>query len=99
MLLTNLRVLGYVFNPVSFYYCYRGDGSLGCIVAEVNNTFGERLPSVLHRARRAARTSTRKRLHVSPFFGLDQSYSGRSPSRGTRSCARIDLREDGGRPF
>ena len=45
--LTNLRVLGYVFNPVSFWWCRRGDGSLACIVAEVNNTFGERLPYVL----------------------------------------------------
>src|SRR4029079_2744008 len=42
LLLTNLRVLGYVFNPVSFFYCYRGD-DLACIVAEVCNTFGERL--------------------------------------------------------
>ena len=45
--LTNLRVLGYVFNPVSFWWCRRADGSLACIVAEVNNTFGERLPYVL----------------------------------------------------
>ena len=43
--LTNLRVLGYVFNPVSFWWCRRGDGSLACIVAEVNNTFGERHPT------------------------------------------------------
>ena len=45
--LTQLRVLGYVFNPVSFYWCYRGDGTLSCVVAELNNTFGERLPEVL----------------------------------------------------
>ncbi len=36
------RVLGYVFKPVSFWYCHRADGSLAAIVAEVNNTFGER---------------------------------------------------------
>ena len=35
LLLTNLRVLGYVFNPVSFLYCYRGE-ELTCIVAELN---------------------------------------------------------------
>ena len=45
--LTNLRVLGYVFNPVSFWWCRRTDGSLACVVAEVNNTFGERHPYVL----------------------------------------------------
>ncbi len=36
------RVLGYVFNPVSFWFCHRQDGSLRAVIAEVNNTFGER---------------------------------------------------------
>lgn len=36
------RVLGYVFNPVSFWYCHRSNGALRAVVAEVNNTFGER---------------------------------------------------------
>ena len=36
------RVLGYVFNPVSFWFCHAADGALRAIVAEVNNTFGER---------------------------------------------------------
>jgi uncharacterized protein len=35
-------VLGYTFKPVSFWYCQRADGTLRAIVAEVNNTFGER---------------------------------------------------------
>ena len=37
LLLTNLRVLSHVFNPVSIFYCYQG-GGLACIVAEVSNT-------------------------------------------------------------
>jgi cyclopropane fatty-acyl-phospholipid synthase-like methyltransferase len=41
-LLTMPRMFGHVFNPVSFHYCYRADGSVRCVVAEVNNTFGER---------------------------------------------------------
>ena len=72
LLLTQLRVLGYVFNPVSFYWCYRAGGELACMVAELGNTFGERLPELLHGP--ALRYSHDKRLHVSPFFGLDQSY-------------------------
>lgn len=36
------RVFGYLFNPVSFWYCQRCDGSVGAIVAEVNSTFGEK---------------------------------------------------------
>ena len=47
LLLTNLRApLADAFNPVSFFYCYEG-GELVCIVAEVSNTFGERLPYLL----------------------------------------------------
>ena len=43
-LLTQCRV--YVFNPVSFYYCHTAGGDCRCVVAEVNNTFGERAPPV-----------------------------------------------------
>ncbi|HEY9115365.1 MAG TPA: DUF1365 family protein, partial [Bacteroidales bacterium] len=41
MLLTNLRLMGYVFNPVSFYFCYDENQEIKCVVAEVSNTFGE----------------------------------------------------------
>ena len=41
-LVTNARYFGYVFNPVSFYYCYRRDGSVRAVVAEVNNTYGDK---------------------------------------------------------
>lgn len=82
LLLTNLRVLGYVFNPVSFFHCYRPDGELACVIAEVSNTFGEGLPYLLgpeqrqetgemHRRHAYA---TQKRLHVSPFMTLDLDY-------------------------
>ena len=71
-MLAQLRVLGYVFNPVSFYWCYRGDGALACMIAELNNTFGERLPELLRGPSLAYEHE--KHLHVSPFFGLDQRY-------------------------
>ena len=81
LLVTNLRVLGYVFNPVSFFYCYQGC-ELACIVAEVSNTFGERLPYLLSPENRDTgerRLSYRhnKKLHVSPFFGMTGSRSVR----------------------
>jgi DUF1365 family protein len=98
LVLTQARVLGYVFNPVSFCWCYRGDGSLACIVAELNNTFGERLPEVLHGP--ALSYEQRKRLHVSPFFGLDQSYEYAFSQPGDEVWARIHVRDDdGGRPL
>ncbi|RMF00537.1 MAG: DUF1365 domain-containing protein, partial [Chloroflexi bacterium] len=40
-LVTAARFFNYVFNPVSFFYCYRADGGLQYILAHVNNTFGE----------------------------------------------------------
>jgi DUF1365 family protein len=46
-LLTHARVFGYVFNPVSFYFCHDPAGALALIVADVNNTFGERHAYVL----------------------------------------------------
>ena len=103
LLLTNLRVLGYVFNPVSFFYCYQG-GELACIVAEVSNTFGERLPYLLSPANQDTserRLSYRhdKKLHVSPFFGLDQSYQWWFSEPGEQLDVRIDLSEGGARPF
>ena len=95
LMLTQPRVLGYVFNPVSFYWCYRGDGSLVCVVAELNNTFGERLPEVLRGPE--LRYEHRKRLHVSPFFGLDQSYEYAFSQPGEEVWARIHVRDDDGR--
>ena len=91
-------MLGYVFNPVSFYWCYRADGSLACMVAELNNTFGERLPEVLRGPE--LRYEHRKRLHVSPFFGLDQSYEYAFSQPGDEVWARIHVRDDdGARPL
>lgn len=98
LVLTQPRVLGYVFNPVSFYWCYRGDRSLACVVAELNNTFGERLPEVLRGPE--LRYEQRKRLHVSPFFGLDQSYEYAFSQPGDEVWARIHVRDaDGARPL
>ena len=98
LMLTQLRVCGYVFNPVTFYWCYRADGSLVCMVAELNNTFGERLPEVLRGPE--LRYEHRKRLHVSPFFGLDHSYEYAFSQPGDEVWARIHVRDDvGDRPL
>ncbi len=103
LLVTNLRVLGYVFNPVSFFYCYSG-GSLACIVAEVSNTFGERLPYLLSPENQETgerRLSYRhdKKLHVSPFLGLDQSYQWWFSEPGGQLDVRIDVTEGNTKPF
>jgi DUF1365 family protein len=97
LMLAQLRVLGYVFNPVSFHWCYGPDGKLACMVAELNNTFGERLPELLRGPSLAYEHD--KRLHVSPFFGLDQSYEYAFSEPAEEVWARVHVREGDGVPL
>lgn len=107
LMLTQLRVLGYVFNPVTFFYCYDAAGALAGIVSELNNTFGESLPEVLSPANQVDAPNGRsvsyehdKRLHVSPFFGLDYRYRYFFSPPEERLLARIDVLDaDGSRPL
>ena len=66
------RVLGYVFKPVSFWYAHRADGTLAAVLAEVNNTFGERHGYLLAgtQLRWGATLEARKVFHVSPFCSV-----------------------------
>lgn len=79
-LLTTPRFLGVGFNPVSFYYLYGADGTrLEAVIAEVTNTpWGERHAYVLVSDGQARGGELRgrfaKRLHVSPFMPMEQSY-------------------------
>ncbi len=73
LLLTNLRLLGYVFNPVSFYFCY-SDQRLQVVLAEVNNTFGEQHAILIPCKpdnRGFMRFQARKNFYVSPFLKHD----------------------------
>ena len=93
------RVLGYAFKPVSFWYCHRVDGTLAAIVAEVNNTFGERHCYLLAgdgldwgRELRAD-----KLLHVSPFCRVEGHYRFRFfRSEDRRIVARVEHDDDEG---
>jgi DUF1365 family protein len=96
-MLAQLRVLGYVFNPVSFHWCYGTDASLACMIAELNNTFGERLPELLRGP--SLEYEHDKRLHVSPFFGLDQSYAYAFSEPEDEVWARVHVREKGHVPL
>lgn len=78
-LLTHLRCLGFVFNPVSFYFCFNASSQIIAIIAEVNNTFGEThsyiiceedkspiLPAKIYKAE--------KEFFVSPFLKREGRY-------------------------
>lgn len=77
LLLTNCRVLGYVFNPISIWFCYRADGSPLAAIAEVGNTFGEVKPFLVPVKDGAFHLRTPKHYYVSPFSDLDQEFDFR----------------------
>ena len=102
------RVLGYVFNPVSFWYCHRADGALRAVVAEVNNTFGERHCYLLEARGEAGAPvqaaaqcikpgqvlTARKVFHVSPFCAIEGSYRFRFIEADALSESRTVARID-----
>lgn len=74
------RILGYVFNPISVYYCYDPAGGLAAVVYEVHNTFGQRhsyLITVDAERNGAVLQRCAKALYVSPFIGMDIAYGFR----------------------
>lgn len=75
-MLTFPRVLGYIFNPVCFYYCFDAGGRPLCALTEVTNTFHEQKPYVIHAPQPDGllRLTTPKHFYVSPFFGLELSF-------------------------
>ncbi|MEX8498225.1 DUF1365 domain-containing protein [Leptothrix ochracea] len=95
------HLFGYAFKPVSFWFAHRQDGSLAAIVAEVNNTFGERHCYVLHppdqRNLRWGQTlSADKVFAVSPFCRTAGQYRFRFLRTPSHMVARIDLMDEDG---
>lgn len=88
-LLTFPRVFGYVFNPISIFFGYGPDGRLRGVVYEVNNTFGESHAYAAAIADGADHT-TKKRLHVSPFFDVEGRYVFRVRAPDERFALAIE---------
>jgi DUF1365 family protein len=94
------RVLGYVFNPVSFWYCHDRDGRLIAVLAEVNNTFGGHHDYLLFNPDRSPlrdgqELSSAKAFHVSPFCDVQGEYRFRFLVRERRVVAHIDYLDEG----
>jgi DUF1365 family protein len=90
-LVTSCRVFGYVFNPVSFFFCYAGDARLVAIACEVHNTFGQSHAYVLTEPAAPGQWREKKVFHVSPFFTMDGTYRFRFTVSEERIEAGIDL--------
>jgi hypothetical protein len=69
----NARTFGYVFDPLSVFWCFRSDGSLRCAIAEVHNTYGERHVYLLERDP-AVPSTVDKEFYVSPFNDVSGRY-------------------------
>jgi DUF1365 family protein len=94
LLLCYPRLLGYTFNPLSVYFCYRADGSLALLIYEVRNTFGEIHSYVLPvRAGETSAAGVRqqqdKLFYVSPFVDMAMRYRFRIAPPGDQVRLRI----------
>lgn len=97
MLLTLPRVLGYVFNPISIFYCFDKDGKPICAVAEVGNTFRELKLYLLRREELVGGATFAKimpkHFYVSPFSPLDLSFDFKLKVPGDKLDIKIDDRD------
>lgn len=94
-LLTMPRVLGFVFNPISLYYCHHPDGRLLAMVYEVTSTYGVRHAYVIpvppeDQVSGRIRQGAAKALYVSPFMGMDMDYAFRGHAPGEHVDMTID---------
>ena len=93
LLLCYPRLLGYTFNPLSVYFCYRADGGLALIIYEVRNTFGDIHAYVLpvqpgETSGAGIRQQQDKLFHVSPFIEMAMRYH----FRVSTPCECVKLR-------
>ena len=73
LMLGHAAVLGYVFNPLTVFWCHRPDGTLAAVIAEVHNTYGQRHAYLLHPDGRG-RAEADKDFYVSPFLPVAGRY-------------------------
>lgn len=102
MLLTNLNILGYNFNPVSFYYIFNPKNEVECAIAEVSNTFREMKPyfmgSELY-SENKFHLNTTKYFYVSPFIDHDTNFDFTLYIPGQKLNIKIDDYKNGHRFF
>ena len=92
-LITNFATVGYMFNPVSFYYCFNEQNEPVYAVAEVCNTFGEMKLYFLGKEKLSEDTFTLytpKNFYVSPFSELDTSFEFILKTPNQKLLARVD---------
>ncbi len=97
--LTNLRVFGYVFNPVTFYYCFDKEGSFRVLASEVNNTYGDQKMYFVPIKDPKAKIFTslqRKNYYISPYTSFDNDLAWRFGLPNEKILMIIESLEGGG---
>ncbi|GAA1990840.1 DUF1365 domain-containing protein [Catenulispora subtropica] len=99
LMLTAARVFGYVFNPLTVYWCHDADDRPVCVIAEVHNTYGQRHAYLLF-PDAEGRARTAKDFYVSPFLPVEGGvYQMRLPEPGERLSLAVRLDVPGAAPF
>ena len=93
VLLANARTFGYVFDPLSVYWCFAADGTLRCTIPEVHNTYGERHAYLLERDP-VSPLIVDKEFYVSPFNDVSGRYRMRIELRSDRVLVSIRLERE-----
>jgi DUF1365 family protein len=91
--LMHARVLGYVFNPLSLFWCHDAAGEVRAVIAEVHNTYGGRHAYLLP-PDSGQPTVVPKKLYVSPFNDVDGHYLVRVPRPGDDLDITISLHRE-----
>jgi uncharacterized protein len=96
-LVTNLRTLGHVFNPASFYLCRDAAGVLAVVIVEVHNTYGDRILYTLRPSQSGSvhTADMPKEMYVSPFIDMDAHYTVRVRDEEDRLQIVINQTEHG----
>ncbi|WP_458689781.1 DUF1365 domain-containing protein [Nocardia tengchongensis] len=94
LMLANARVLGYVFNPLTVFWCHDPAGRLRCVIAEVHNTYGGRHRYLIPPERCA---EVAKEFYVSPFNPVSGRYRLRLPVPDERLHLNVSLENPDGR--
>ena len=92
------RVLGYGFNPLSVWYCYRRSGELMAVILEVRNTFGQKHQYLLPLSTQEGTATLRhwegdKAFYVSPFLPLDVRYRFALTAPAERLLVRVEAHQ------
>lgn len=98
LMLTHARCAGYVFNPLTVYWCYDASGTVACVLAEVHNTYSERHCYLLRPDDRC-QAVVDKQFYVSPFYEVAGRYRMSLPEPGERLSLTVTLHPPGGPPF